>query len=645
MNWVSRLVMGVLPFYLFTFLPLEAQAENTYDQDKPFGFCTVSSRTDASKTYALTGGGCYTYPIPEGFTGKVQTLKSNGQDMKGTIQNAIKQNDVVILDGSDGEFIVSSNVGVTSSNKTIIGINGAKIRTKWYVTDELKQALNDAGVSGKSTTSGGGTLPNGQTVSEDAEYYTRKIIIERTGDTEESYRNAGILSLIGCQNIIIRNIIFQGPGSIDVGGADLISSTNGAKNIWVDHCNFMDGEDGNFDITQKSDFHTVSWCTFGYTSRSYMHQNTNLIGSSDSETTGYLNTTFSFCWWQLGCKQRMPMARVGKIHMLNNYFTCTSSSNCINPRKNSEFLIEGNYFAKNVKKFYGEDGATAVTWSSTNHITSGDAPSSKGNTVTVPYTYGLVTAAEVPAVVEAYAGATLFDQGGGGEEPEGVMGTIYWPMSSNTDAQVSESVASYIGSPSVSNGSNLDLRTHGTYGNVRFSLFQAQEIQASPDASNAVTFSFTTLNGHTFKATSVEFMACKVGTNTGNIDVTWKDGGTEKKVLEAAEPNRNNQESGYYSNYILDVSKWSTATNGTCSLIINIYNVGALKDNAVQKKDIGLAEVIIKGNITDVATGIETPVTFKAVQDNTYYNLSGQRVEHPTKGLYIVNGKKVIIKR
>ena len=27
-----------------------------------------------------------------------------------------------------------------------------------------------------------------------------------------------------------------------------------------------------------------------------------------------------------------------------------------------------------------------------------------------------------------------------------------------------------------------------------------------------------------------------------------------------------------------------------------------------------------------------------------YYNLQGQRVLYPTKGLYIVNGKKVIIK-
>jgi hypothetical protein len=31
-------------------------------------------------------------------------------------------------------------------------------------------------------------------------------------------------------------------------------------------------------------------------------------------------------------------------------------------------------------------------------------------------------------------------------------------------------------------------------------------------------------------------------------------------------------------------------------------------------------------------------------RENVIYNLRGQRVENPTKGLYIINGKKVIIK-
>ena len=48
---------------------------------------------------------------------------------------------------------------------------------------------------------------------------------------------------------------------------------------------------------------------------------------------------------------------------------------------------------------------------------------------------------------------------------------------------------------------------------------------------------------------------------------------------------------------------------------------------------------IIEGDVT----GIES-VTRETITDNAYYNLAGQRVAQPTKGLYIVNGKKVIVK-
>ena len=604
------------------------------DQDKPFGFCTVSSRTDASSTYNITGGGCYTYPLPDSFMGSSIVLTSNGQDMKAAIQNAIKQYDVIILDGSDGDFIVSENIGFERGNKTILGINNARLCTKWYITDEIRAALDAAGVPGMSTSGGGGTLPNGTKVTEEAEYNTRRIIIELTGDNSESYRKSGIFTL-NKENVIIRNLTFVGPGSIDVGGYDLISAT-GAKHCWVDHCEFIDGMDGNFDITNASDFMTVSWCIFRYTSRSYMHQNTNLVGSSDSESTGHLNTTYAYNWWGTGCKQRMPMARVGKIHMLNNYFSCTGSSNCINPRKNSEFLIDGNYFASGVKKYYGESDATAVTWTTNNYIAeSGSLPSSKGSTVTVPYDITAAPYSDVPSAVQSNAGATLPYGDGGSSEPVGTTGSILWSMSSDTNAEVATTISGNIASTSVEKGSNLTLRTQGTYGNIRFSLYQAQSIQTAPDATNAVIFSLTTKSGSQFKGTSVEFYACKVGTNNGTIDISWKDAGGTKSILEGVSPNRNNAENNYYSYYSQDISSKTMATDGTSQLIINLYNVGATSSaGELQKKDIGLAQVIIKGSIVD-PSGIETPVTIGIPVSTEYYDLNGRRLSEPQHGINI----------
>ena len=378
-------------------------------QDKPFGFCTMASRTDASSTYDITGGGCYTYPVKEGVTGVV-ILKSNGQDMKSTIEETINDdaNKIIIFDGSDGDFIVSSNVKITASNKTLLGINNAKICTQWYLTDDMKKALDNAGVPQMSTSDGGGELPNGTAVKEEAEYNTRLILIKMTGDSKEDYRKTGIFTLNKCQNIIIRNLKLVGPGAVDVGGNDLISCI-GAINCWIDHCEFTDGLDGNFDLTLSSDFTTISWCSFSYTSRSYMHKNSNLIGSSDSEATGFLNTTFAYNWWGTDCQQRMPMGRVGKIHVLNNYFSSIKPSNCINPRKNAEFLIEGNYFDKGITTYYSQRDAVSVTWKSNNYIAESDSlPSSFGTTVSVPYTYITAPVTDVPTMVKQYAGATLF---------------------------------------------------------------------------------------------------------------------------------------------------------------------------------------------------------------------------------------------
>ena len=46
----------------------------------------------------------------------------------------------------------------------------------------------------------------------------------------------------------------------------------------------------------------------------------------------------------------------------------------------------------------------------------------------------------------------------------------------------------------------------------------------------------------------------------------------------------------------------------------------------------------------DEATGISTSLMNNGKVNNEVFNLKGQRVSQPTKGLYIVNGKKVVIK-
>lgn len=394
----------------------------------PFGFATMSSRTDASKTYAITGGGTYTYPVTDVDASKVKVLTAKNVTKDDDIKNAIKNYSVIIFDGKDGDIVVNNYIKFGSNNsdgvkdKTILGINNARLVTKWYMTPDIHTLLDNVefkdkngntkkGVKNASTSSSDklGGIVNGTQIDEQAEYLVRKTLYEKFGN--ENYRNAGIFMFVRCQNIIIRNIKFIGPGSVDCGGYDLLAFQY-SHNFWVDHCEFADGIDGNFDITNDSDFGTVSWCTFSYSDRAYMHMNTNLVGSTDSDGVGKLNMTFAYNHWDKGCNQRMPMARSGKIHMLNNYYTCTSASATINARKNSEFLIEGNNFAGVKKCFSKSSDATAYVWITTgdkaNIVPSGASATPTQGTVTMPYNYEVVKASEVPTLLKDKVGTSLF---------------------------------------------------------------------------------------------------------------------------------------------------------------------------------------------------------------------------------------------
>lgn len=390
-------------------LPMSGQS--VHDLNAPFGMAVCTSLDSGAEEFRITGGGEKDYPLSGTDASKVKVLKSGGKDMYKEILDAVTNHSIIIFDGSAGDFLLSKAVPLKNlTDKTLLGINGARLCTEWSVTPEMKRRLDDAGVPSMSGSAGtGGYLSNGVYVSEEQEQHTRQILLDMSGN--EDYRQSGVLRMADCRNIIVRNLKFVGPGSIDVGGTDLLQMT-GSKHIWVDHCDFTDGMDGNFDITMQSDFVTVSWCTFSYTERSYSHSFTNLVCSAEDSPAdeGKLNITFANNLWGKGCSARMPMARYGTIHLLNNYYNCPgNTSPCIHARNKAAMLIEGNHFTKDVRKCFQAQNARA--YESRGNITVN--PDSKYNlttkgTVAMPYPYVPMSASTVPEEVSAHAGATLF---------------------------------------------------------------------------------------------------------------------------------------------------------------------------------------------------------------------------------------------
>lgn len=149
----------------------------------------------------------------------------------------------------------------------------------------------------------------------------------------------GGIKISGYDNYIIRNITFRNSSG------DGITLQN-SRNVWIDHCTFIDASDGNLDIVHGSDWITVSWCKFYYTT-DHGHNYSNLIGHSDSngdEDDDTLHITFHHNWWGTLVIERMPSIRFGTVHLFNNYFNAPGNNYCIRTRINSEILVENNFF-------------------------------------------------------------------------------------------------------------------------------------------------------------------------------------------------------------------------------------------------------------------------------------------------------------
>ena len=237
----------------------------------------------------------------------------------------------------------------------------------------------------------------------------------------------GILYLKNCSNIILRNLTFKGAGAYDVDGKDNLTVTN-CQYLWVDHCDFQDGVDGNFDCNNGSDNISVTWCRFRYlispwsggSGGSNDHRFSDLWGGSDknaSKDSGKLRTTFANCWWDEGCRERMPRVRFGKIHIVNCLYSSSVTSYCIGTGYKSNVYVEKTAFTSSkAQKTPWKNCATSSGYTDYNITVTGCSGASDqqkrsgSESYFNPYSYYSYTPMAVGNVqteVSTYAGATL----------------------------------------------------------------------------------------------------------------------------------------------------------------------------------------------------------------------------------------------
>ncbi|MEU4465997.1 polysaccharide lyase family 1 protein [Streptomyces sp. NPDC024017] len=244
-----------------------------------------------------------------------------------------------------------------------------------------------------------------------------------------------MLQIQNVDNVIVRNLTFAAtedcfPQWDPTDGNDGNWNSNydsvslrGATHVWADHNTFTDAphfdsanpkhfgreyqiHDGALDITKGSDLVTVSRNQFAN------HDKTMLIGSSDTDSVDKLRVSIHHNVWK-GIMQRAPLARIGQIHIYNNYYDVTPLNGytpqySINSRAKAQVVAENNYWklpsgAKAAKLLSG-DGTGSVKGSGnlvngtvTDLVAAYNAASSKDLKTTVNWAPTLTTGLEASA--------------------------------------------------------------------------------------------------------------------------------------------------------------------------------------------------------------------------------------------------------
>jgi len=209
-------------------------------------------------------------------------------------------------------------------------------------------------------------------------------------------------------NVVIRNLHINAASSAT---SNLPGESDGigiayAHHVWIDHVDIWDAPGDGIDITNGSDYVTVSWSKFRFVDG--ISPKGARVGDSDAnsaEDSGRLKVTFHHIWWTDTVDQRMPRVRFGDVHVFNNYYSHspkTLNSYAVAAAFESRLLVQNNYFEEVVKphvffSFPGseldeEPTAEMVATGNTYVGRSGDASGrmfGQGASFTPPYPFTL----------------------------------------------------------------------------------------------------------------------------------------------------------------------------------------------------------------------------------------------------------------
>ena len=218
----------------------------------------------------------------------------------------------------------------------------------------------------------------------------------------------GGLQIDGSQNIIVQKININATSS--AANQDGIH-IQGSHHIWIDHVEIWDAPDGNLDINDASNWITVSWSIFRYSSSPPAddHRYSNLIGSGsgDTQDRGRLKVTYHHNWWADRVHERMPRVRFGQVHVFNNYYTSSGNNYCVRAGFEADLLVENNYF-EGVSDPHeidtGEGAITALEANGNTYDGTSGVTETSGSAFDPPYAYSFDDPSAARSAIQSSAG-------------------------------------------------------------------------------------------------------------------------------------------------------------------------------------------------------------------------------------------------
>lgn len=468
--------------------------------------------------------------------------------------------------------------------------------------------------------------------------------------TQQDKENSGILYFEeGSSNLIIRNLTFIGPGAYDCDGNDNLCF-HGVTNAWVDHCDFQDGCDGNFDNRGYTDNITVSWCRFRYlkspkaggSGGSDDHRFSNLIGSSSSDkpSDGTYNMTWAYCFWDEGCVERMTRCRNASLHFLNCYWNSSVAHYYVGP-ENADCLFSACTFEGAPQKakifcqnYDGTNGAKFVDCTATKGVPADVTD----RTVRTPsYSFTALSAADAKSAVTnttcgagatltvTYAGAVSSSCDGGSVTPDPVDPDPVDPDPVEPTTSDTVTVSTFWNfSDSDLNGLG-EITAETSVRKLHFLATAEKSMSVVESYNSTVGISFThclKLGGKGGTAYRQLFFTVK-GDCTIDIYLVSSSGTAERTLNICA---------GAYGNNPVAIPAATTLTKQT-----RVYT-GDATTIYLYSSDSGIN--IYGVRVTYPNTDTALPATQSSVDTHQRYNILGLPVDDSYNGWVIINGKK-----